>query len=268
MHKIHTKEFTLEDFSCEHLEDLIDCDGSLLIDVSPYKDDSNLYSPMGILTIICKALNRYRERYLETKEKKYWWQMIQLLPSSYNQKRTIKLNYEVLANMYKSRNNHKLDEWHTFCDWIESLPYSEIITGRETEEESDDLSQILIKNAEEYMENMNLELDEDYEYVIGIYYPSSYQRLARFVERLRYDLFLSGIDTNIIDNNKTLVTDKGKIIFVRDPRFIAGTRYSKYFEFPDDMKDEFVFRESDEKPFDGTYKDYILMKEGINDEEG
>lgn len=111
-------------------------------------------------------------------------------------------------------------------------------------------------------------LDGDYEYVIGIYYPSSYQRLARFVERLRYDLFLSGIDTNIIDNNKTLATDKGKIIFVRDPRFIAGTRYSKYFEFPDDMKDEFIFRESDEKPFDGSYKDYILMKEGISDEEG
>lgn len=113
-----------------------------------------------------------------------------------------------------------------------------------------------------------IDLDEDYEYVIGIYYPSSYQRLARFVERLRYDLFLSGIDTNIIDNNKTLATDKGKIIFVRDPRFIAGTRYSKYFEFPDDMKDEFIFRESDEKPFDGSYKDYILMKEGISDEEG
>lgn len=142
MHKIHTKEFTLEDFSCEHLEDLIGCnyDDSLLIDVSPYHDDSNIYSPMGILTIICKALNRYRERYLETKDKKYWWQMIQLLPSSYNQKRTIKLNYEVLANMYKSRNNHKLDEWHTLCDWIESLPYSEIITGRETEEKLDDLS--------------------------------------------------------------------------------------------------------------------------------
>lgn len=150
MHKIHTKEFTLEDFSCEHLEELIDCDRSLLIDVSPYKDDSNLYSPMGILTIICKALNRYRERYLETNDKKYWWQMIQLLPSSYNQKRTIKLNYEVLANMYKSRNNHKLDEWHTFCDWIEDLPYSEIITGREIEEKSDDLSRMFIKNTEDY----------------------------------------------------------------------------------------------------------------------
>lgn len=131
MHKIHAKEFTLEDFSCEHLEDVIGCnyDDSLLIDVSPYRDDSNAYSPAGILTIICKALNRYRERYLETKDKKYWWQMIQLLPSSYNQRRTIMMNYEVLANIYKSRKNHKLDEWRTFCSWIEELPYSEIIVG-------------------------------------------------------------------------------------------------------------------------------------------
>ena len=134
MHKIHSKEFTLDDFSHEHLEDLngCNCDDSLLIDVSAYHDDSNLYSPTGVLTIICKALNRYRDRYLETKDKKYWWQMIQLLPSSYNQKRTLKLTYEVLANMYKSRRNHKLDEWHTFCDWIESLPYSELITGSES----------------------------------------------------------------------------------------------------------------------------------------
>ena len=131
MHKIADKEFTLEDFSCEHLEDLIGCnyDDSLLIDVSSYHDDSNLYSPAGILTIICKALNRYRERYLETKDKKYWWQMIQLLPSSYNQKRTVMLNYEVLNNIYHSRKDHKLDEWRDFCKWIEGLPYSEIITG-------------------------------------------------------------------------------------------------------------------------------------------
>lgn len=129
MHKIAAKEFTLDDFSCEHLEDLIGCnyDDSLLIDVSSYHDDSNLYSPAGILTIICKALNRYRERYLETKDKRYWWQMIQLLPSSYNQKRTVELNYEVLNNIYHSRKDHKLDEWREFCKWIESLPYSEII---------------------------------------------------------------------------------------------------------------------------------------------
>ena len=137
MHEIAAKEFTLEDFSCEHLENLIgddDLDESLLIDVSPYRDNSNLYSPTGVLTIIIKALNRYRDRYLETKDKKYWWQMIQLLPSSYNQKRTVMMNYEVLANIYKSRRNHKLDEWAPnggwpFCDWIKMLPYSELITG-------------------------------------------------------------------------------------------------------------------------------------------
>ena len=78
---------------------------------------------------IISALNACRESYLKTKDKKYWWQMIQLLPSSYNQKRTVMLNYEVLANIYKSRKNHKLDEWVDFCKWIESLPYSELITG-------------------------------------------------------------------------------------------------------------------------------------------
>ena len=108
MHKIHAKEFTLEDFSCE-----------------------KLYDPLGDLRPIVDRLNVYRERYLETKDKNDWWQMIQLLPSSYNQKRTVMLNYEVLANIYKSRRNHKLDCWHTFCDWIEELPYSELITGKE-----------------------------------------------------------------------------------------------------------------------------------------
>ena len=108
MHKIAAKEFTLEDFSCE-----------------------KLYDPLGDLRPIIDRLNVYRERYLETKDKNDWWQMIQLLPTSYNQKRTVMLNYEVLANIYKSRRNHKLDCWHTFCDWIEELPYSELITGTE-----------------------------------------------------------------------------------------------------------------------------------------
>ena len=112
MHKIHAKEFTLEDFSCE-----------------------KLYDPLGDLRPIIDRLNVYRERYLKTKDKNDWWQMIQLLPTSYNQKRTVMLNYEVLANIYKSRRNHKLDEWHTFCDWIEELPYSELITGKEYEVE-------------------------------------------------------------------------------------------------------------------------------------
>ena len=134
MHKIAAKEFTLEDFSHEHLKSF-DWDLSmnnsvdLCIDESEHHDGSVLYSPFGILNLTIKSLNTCRKKYLETKDKKYWWQMIQLLPSSYNQKRTVMLNYEVLANIYKSRRNHKLDEWHTFCDWVESLPYSELITG-------------------------------------------------------------------------------------------------------------------------------------------
>ena len=77
-------------------------------------------------------MNYYRKKYIETKDKKYWWQLIQLLPSSYNQTRNSMLNYEVLANIYKARRNHKLDEWRDFCDWIETLPYSDLITGKET----------------------------------------------------------------------------------------------------------------------------------------
>lgn len=134
MHKIADKEFTLEDFSCEHLMNLTDYEEApCLEDDFPAfeeKDGESLFwTPTDILSQTIGGLNFYRQRYLETKDKKYWWQLIQLLPSSYNQKRTIMLNYEVLANIYKSRRHHKLDEWHTFCDWIESLPYSKLITG-------------------------------------------------------------------------------------------------------------------------------------------
>lgn len=115
MHKIAAREFALDDFSHEHLFNASDVD---------------IYS-MNALNMTIDALNAARKKYLEIKVKDYWWQMIQLLPSSYNQKRTVILNYEVLANIYKSRRNHKLDEWHTFCDWIEDLPYSELITGKE-----------------------------------------------------------------------------------------------------------------------------------------
>lgn len=107
MHKIHEKEFTLEDFSCEYL--------------TPWNET--------VLANLIVELNANRDRYLQTKEKEDWWQMIQLLPSSYNQKRTVMFNYEVLANMYKSRKDHKLDEWRNFCSWIKTLPYSELITG-------------------------------------------------------------------------------------------------------------------------------------------
>lgn len=131
MHKIAEKEFTLKDFSCEHLAE---CDGEWvdILTVDPYSFPA--MESTDILKTIIEGLNCFRSRYLETKDKKYWWQMIQLLPSSYNQKRTVMLNYEVLANIYKGRRNHKLDEWHTFCNWIEELPYSELITGYEENE--------------------------------------------------------------------------------------------------------------------------------------
>lgn len=118
MHKIADKEFTLEDFSHEHLLEGSDADWGDVVGKS-------------VLEHVIFLLNVYRGLYLSTKDKKYWWQMIQLLPSSYNQKRTVMLNYEVLANIYKSRRDHKLDEWHSFCNWIENLPYSGLITGKE-----------------------------------------------------------------------------------------------------------------------------------------
>lgn len=127
MHKIHEKEFTLDDFSHEHLGVLVPAE---------LNDGDELYQNLceESLKRTIKDLNIARGYYNNEKrdtklKKKYWWQMIQLLPSSYNQRRTICTNYEVLANIYKSRKNHKLDEWHAFCDWIESLPYSELITG-------------------------------------------------------------------------------------------------------------------------------------------
>ena len=107
MHKIAAKEFTLDDFSHEHLG----------------------FQSVRVLKDTIKVMNDFREEFIKDHEKENWWQLIQLLPSSYNQKRTVMLNYEVLANIYKSRRNHKLDEWHTLCDRIESLPYSWLITG-------------------------------------------------------------------------------------------------------------------------------------------
>lgn len=138
MHKIAAKEFTLDDFSMDHLGDVFSETGAKDFK-SPTRVEGTdliaygLFDSLDVFQIILDALNHYRELFLATNDKKYWWQMIQLLPTSYNQKRTVMLNYEVLANIYKSRKNHKLDEWHTFCDWIESLPYSELITGKEKE---------------------------------------------------------------------------------------------------------------------------------------
>lgn len=121
MHKIHAKEFELDDFSHEHIINSVSM-GAQEIEVR--------ISPMQALLTTIECLNSYRELYLETKDKKYWWQLIQLLPSSYNQRRTWDLNYAVLRNIYHARRNHKLDEWRELCAWIETLPYSELIIGK------------------------------------------------------------------------------------------------------------------------------------------
>lgn len=151
MHKIAAKEFTLEDFSTEHLIDDTQ-------EAHPYFSNIvEMWNYKSVMESIIMCLNNARNWYLETKDKKYWWQMIQLLPNSCHYRRTVMMNYEVLANIYKSRRNHKLDEWceHQevdlskvsrvssddgmivkapkkiigFCDWIKTLPYSELITG-------------------------------------------------------------------------------------------------------------------------------------------
>ena len=123
MHKIQEKEFTMEDFSIEHLKNAFDVQ-------IPYSSNiTSIYHYKEILKDTIDILNNARALYLETKDKTFWWQMIQLLPSSYNQTRNVMMNYEVLANIYKSRKNHKLDEWREFCKWIEELPYSELIIG-------------------------------------------------------------------------------------------------------------------------------------------
>ena len=130
MHKIHAKEFTPEDFSCEHL-------------ISDEPIPTRVYSAKDMMEATVANLNLFRRLYLDTKDKKYWWQMIQLLPSSYNQKRTLLVNYEVLANLYHQRKGHKLDEWQTFCEWIKGLPMSEIITGEETDIDSETVDKLV-----------------------------------------------------------------------------------------------------------------------------
>lgn len=159
MHKIAAKEFTLEDFSCEHL-------------------DTRTASSLSVLEAVIAELNHWRNNYLVTKSKEDWWQMIQLLPSSYNQRRTVMLNYEVLANIYKSRRNHKLDEWHTFCDWIEGLPYSELITGP-------DLKDIPISNEimEEAKRRVHEELNTQWDKFYEMH--SGHENVERAVFRIR-----------------------------------------------------------------------------------
>lgn len=140
MHKIAEKEFTLEDFSCEHLiSDWIGDNNNAIWYKDPPKNGSiecpMIFSPLDALRITIGVLNTNREAYLKTKDKKFWWQLIQLLPSSYNQTRNVMMNYEVLANIYRQQKSYKLDEWREFCEWIETLPYSELITGEDSNDE-------------------------------------------------------------------------------------------------------------------------------------
>lgn len=132
MHKIAEKEFTLEDFSTEHL-------------ISDESIPTRIYSAKDMMETTIKNLNMFRELYLKTRDKTYWWQMIQLLPSSYNQTRNVMLNYEVLANIYRQRKNHKLDEWREVCKWIETLPYSELITVDSSEAIKEELRKEIMK---------------------------------------------------------------------------------------------------------------------------
>ena len=133
MHKIHEKEFTLEDFSCEHL--LVGSLNNLRETISLLNKYRYVYNHYDSIKNGEMLVSKEIKEIINTLTKKQlWWQMIQLLPTSYNQKRTVMLNYEVLANMYHSRKNHKLDDWREFCSWIETLPYSELITATESEE--------------------------------------------------------------------------------------------------------------------------------------
>lgn len=131
MHKIHDKEFTRDDFSREHLF-AYNPDKPTLFGAIEFKSSASKITHLtavDLLDIKIDALNQYRELFLQTGDKDYWWQMIQLLPSSYNQKRTLMVNYEVLANIYRSRHNHKLDEWRTLCEWTKTLQCHELITS-------------------------------------------------------------------------------------------------------------------------------------------
>ena len=153
MHKIADKEFTMEDFSCEHLGVTVPAE---------LNDGEEVFQNLWIESLkrTIEDLNIARGFYIREQnadlKKEYWLQMIQLLPSSYNQRRTVMLNYEVLANIYKSRRNHKLDEWHTLCDWIKSLPYSELITGIFDESNADFLAREILADLAGMPVNTNI----------------------------------------------------------------------------------------------------------------
>ena len=152
MHKIHAKPFDLSDFSCEHL---------FRLGVNVGFDEVPVYNgekwdALFVLELLIKSLNHYRSAFLETKDKRFWWQLI---PSSYNQKRTVMLNYEVLSRIYKDRKDHKLDEWHVLCDWIKQLPYADLIVPEM------DISEEELMTVNELREKLGLERVEDVSFI-------------------------------------------------------------------------------------------------------
>ena len=193
MHTIHKKEFTLDDFSCDHLTDF----------------------SRNRLDDLIAHLNFCRKNFIETNDKDWWWQMIQLLPSSYNQKRTIQLNYEVLANIYKSRQNHKLDEWREFCSWIETLSYSKLITECQTRannpEDKDDVVKLFNKMRECKLFNGVYDArgkdSEDYMYGIS----SVMEYIAYSISDKCGDEFSTTFINNMIESeHKAELTKKAK----------------------------------------------------------
>lgn len=246
MHKISDKEFALEDFSHERLFNDI---------LEPHFYSSNvkeLYDYTSVLDYIVSVLNNAREQYLETKDKRYWWQMIQLLPSSYNQKRTIMLNYEVLANIYKSRKDHKLDEWRTFCSWIEELPYSEVIIGKYLDEENKDLKDIPIRNT-----------DAEIKKVLGVISPSEHLHIWANGKRINTtpeteELGL-GFKNTKDQSNKTALS---QLMFIRENSTVSSQcellaeeavelahvsqKVARYFRGEQPLSEEFDIKKAEE----------------------
>lgn len=190
MHKIQAKEFTMDDFSHEHLIGIIEMNAmsnderpSLTLDFG----DENLIEtcPAGVLKETIYMLNRCRELYLKTKDKKYWWQMIQLLPNSYHQMRTVKLNYEVLAGLYSMRKDHKQDEFRQLCKWIETLPYAkELIVGEEVKDTEEQL-RARFKSYEDHIRYLEKALCKEL-HIAGMSIPDISERMSMAESTVRH----------------------------------------------------------------------------------
>lgn len=194
MHKIHEKEFTIDDFSCEHL---LNNQANEVLTECKDPDGTNktiITTPIKILELTISVLNAFRNAYLwcNTENKKeYWWQMIQLLPSSYNQRRTVMLSYEVLANINQWRDPHKLDEWVEFCEWSRTLPYSELFSIQKKEEKTTVDFKLTVPLAEEYMDAAN-RLSEHF--CVPMQYALNLYLYAGMDEEKAYDLIQKSLE--------------------------------------------------------------------------